>query len=260
MLNQAFLRQALLTLHLIGLALGLGGAGIADFSFFRAVRMGDRITPETVAWMRSVSQVVWVGIGLLTLSGFGLFLMKPHFYLASAGFLAKMVFVGILIINGLFLNFYTTARLTTFNFSQIYTRRDAAWKVRKLSFIFGAVSAVSWYAALLTAQFKGVINISFWIYMLFYVLALGGAISFSLFIEHLLHSRHKNAPLTIDRLTSMPPELRKPIEQPQPVAIQQAPIVTQTSPQPAPLSTQPVVQAPMQVPANTVQVPAQPLL
>ena len=202
MRNSEFVRQVLLTFHLVGLAFGLGAATVADFSFFKAIKMGDRITPETVNWMRSFSKIVWIGLGLLTISGLGLFLMHPSTYLSSPGFLAKMLFVAILAINGLFLNFYTTARLTTFNFSEKYTRHDAAWKARKLSFIFGAISTVSWYSALFTAELKNVFDLPFAIYVDIYLLLLIGAIIASLVLENFLHSRLSKRPQkTIDHLT-----------------------------------------------------------
>ncbi len=189
-MHSEIVRLSLLTLHLIGLALGLGAASFADYSFIKAVKMGDRITPETVNSMRSISQVVWTGIGILCLSGIGLFFMKPAAYLASSGFLAKMLFVGVLVINGMFLNFYVTARLTTFNFSEIYAIRDAAWKARKLSFIFGAISTLTWYAVLLTAQFKSVVKFAFIEYVFIYLSVLVLAIFLALLLEHKLHGRH----------------------------------------------------------------------
>jgi hypothetical protein len=179
----------LLTIHLVGLAMGLGAAIIADVSFGKALRMGDRITPETVGWLRTFSQVVWAGLGLLTVSGLGLFWLQPSQFIAMPGFQAKMFFVAVLAVNGLFLNYYTTARLTTFNFSDKYNRQGAAWKVRKLSFIFGAVSTVSWYGALGAAVFKTYLTISLWEYILLYLLALAAAIGGALTLEYLLMKR-----------------------------------------------------------------------
>jgi hypothetical protein len=189
MQDTTFLRVALLTLHFIGLAFGLGGAAVADFTFSKAIKMGDRISPETVNWMRSFSKIVWIGIGILSISGIGLFLTHPKVYLTSPGFLAKMLFVLVLIINGLFLNFYTTARLTTFNFSERYQRRDAAWKARKLSFVFGAISSVSWYSALLVAMFRTVIKLPFIAYVGIYIAVLAFAIEGSLLLEQILYKR-----------------------------------------------------------------------
>lgn len=139
--------------------------------------------------MRSFSKVVWVGIGILSISGLGLFMMDPSKYLHSPGFLAKMVVVAILIVNGFFLNSYVVARMTTFNFSEKYTRSDAAWKVRKLSMIFGAISAVSWYSALIIAEFKDSFSASFYLYMALYLVALGCAVAGSIGLEAILNRR-----------------------------------------------------------------------
>ena len=205
MQSSEFVRQTLLTVHLIGLAFGLGGATVADFMFFKAVKMGDRITAETVERMRSISKVVWTGLGLLSLSGIGMFLQNTSSLLHSSGFIAKMIFVTILIVNGMFLNLYTTARLTTFNFSKIYTTRDAAWKARKLSFVFGAVSTVSWYATLCIAQFKDTVKLPVYGYLSIYAAVLVGAVAVSIYAEYFLHSRHAQGELTLDKLTSYVP-------------------------------------------------------
>src|SRR5260221_2532276 len=151
--------QALLTLHLVGLALGLGGAALADFTFFRLIGMGDRITPADVSWMRSFSMVVWLGLGILFTSGIGLFSFNPEQYINMSGFVAKLVFVAILTVNGIFLNFYVNARVTTFNFSSTYNLHNAAWRARKLSFAFGAIGATTWYAAVIAAMFKSLLKV-----------------------------------------------------------------------------------------------------
>ena len=202
-MSHSLLYQVFLALHLIGLMIGMGAATVADYSLFRNLRLGDRISAETVAWMRSFSQLVWVGLGILAVSGCGLFLLEPAKYLHSSGFMAKMFFVLILIINGLFLNFYTTARLTTFNFSQKYRLRDAAWKARKLSFIFGAISATTWYATLLTAMFKSFIHAPFAVYIGVYAVVLGGAIVGSMILEKLIYTRMMPRTISTD-LKNMP--------------------------------------------------------
>lgn len=196
--NTSVLHQALLSLHLIGIAFGLGGAAVSDYSFFKCLRMSDRLTPEVVNWMRSFSQVVWAGIGILAVSGIGLFLLDPGTYLHSSGFIAKMVFVAILITNGLFLNFYTTAKLTTFNFSDNYQVRGSTWWARKLSFTFGAVSTLTWYSILFVALFKSLLHVPVFGYLGIYVVLLAGAIGGSLFLEGLLKKHLKPKPIPSD--------------------------------------------------------------
>lgn len=190
--------RAFVGLHLVGLAFGLGGAFIADFAFFKSVRQGDRISPETVAWMRSFSQVVWIGLGLLVVSGAGMFLSDTDKYLHSTGFMAKMLLVAVLVINGLFLNFYSTARLTTFNFSQKYTKRGAAWRARKLSFVFGAISAVTWYSVLGIALFKDFLSLPLFVYIAAYIVLLGAAVTGSLVLEQVLYRRAQTMPTPED--------------------------------------------------------------
>lgn len=203
MKNSQFLFQLFLTIHLIGLAMGLGGAFVADYSFFRSVKQADRISPETVNWMRSFSRMVWAGLLLLAISGAGLVLLNPRLYLESAGFLFKMLLILILIINGLFLNFYSTARLTTFNFSQKYQVRDEAWKVRKISFIVGAISTTTWLSIVCVAMFKKVVTLSFIGYLFIYIVILSFAICLSLILERILFVRSKSHPIS-DDLNSIP--------------------------------------------------------
>jgi len=201
MISKITLYQILLTIHLIRVAFGLGGATISDLSFFRALKMGDRITPDTVNWMRLFSIMIWIGIAILFVSGVGLFLLHPRLYLSIPGFIAKMIFVAVLIINGLFLNYYVTTRLTTFNFSEHYARRDAAWRARKLSFVFGAVSTTTWYSVIFVAMFKTMLSFTLTEYLLIYFALLVIAISSSLVLENRLSSKKQPAVDSLDNLT-----------------------------------------------------------
>ena len=205
---------------------------MADFYFLRSLLKGDRVTVETVNWMRSFSKIVWAGIAILFISGLGLFLLDPSNYLHSPGFLAKMTVVAVLVINGYFLNFYVTARLTTFNFSQKYVRSDAAWKIRKLSMIFGAVSGVSWYSALIIAEFKNYFSVSYFVYIGLFFLALACAIAGSLTLEVGLYRRamgsaNRLKEPTIDQLSHGPPPSTPNTAPAQPIKtapVSQAPI------------------------------------
>ncbi len=256
-------RQILLALHLVGLALGMGAASVSDYSFFRTLRMSDRITPETVSWMRSFSKLVWAGIGLLAVSGAGLFLQDTDRFLESPGFLAKMLLVLVLVINGLFLNFYTTARLTTFNFSEKYKESDAAWWSRKLSFVFGAISMVTWYAILAIATLKSVIHLSIPGYILIYLAVVTTAVSGSLVLEKLLGYYLKPKPLpddpnkrTISSLVGTnPKEIIKTFSTDSVPAPQQENIVRQ----PEPVSVAPENSVPQAMMASAEPLPAIPL-
>jgi hypothetical protein len=243
MLHTKAVFQGLLTLHLIGLALSLGTVGVSDLAFFRSMYRGDRITPETVSWMRFFSKIIWLGLIILYISGTGLFLLNPHQYLSSPGFLAKMVIIGVLIINALVLNFYITASLTTYSFSEKYKRSNTAWRARKLAFICGAVSTVSWYSAFFAAMFKSLVKFTFWDFIAIYGLALIGAIGTSLIIDQFLY-RYM---VTKYRQTNIQSEASNNIQ------------TVSSTPVPSPLlPAQPHVNITQQVPINTTVVPTQP--
>jgi hypothetical protein len=211
--------QLLLTLHLLGLALGIGGATITDFTFLRALKE-RRVTPETIGRMKILSQVVWVGLGILALSGLGLFLLSPEYFLATPGFLAKMTVVLVLTINGLFLNFYATSRLTSFTFTDQYPSGSPLGRARKLSFLFGSISLVSWYTAFFVAMLKGVFPLPYVGYVIIYIVVATGAVLLGQIIERLL-SREK-LPSTIP---SQPAQLDQNSATVSPPSYPQAPLI-----------------------------------
>ncbi len=163
---------------------------------------------------------------LLKLPG-ELLLTQPDQYMQSTGFKAKMIMTTILIINGIMLNFYTTSRLTTFNFSSVYPKHDAAWRARKLSFIFGAISVISWYSILFTALLKTVIKLPLFGYVAIYLVLVFAAVIMSLVLEKLLVNKIKAGQskqtktkdyrsLTIEELSNLSSEEYKTILKNQP--------------------------------------------
>jgi len=189
LLTYANLYQLLVAFHLIGLTLGLGGASISDFTFLGELRKQGRVAPETVSRMKSFSQMVWIGLTILSLSGLGLILLDHGQDLYLPGFQAKMVVVAILVLNGLWLNFYATPKLAKLSFSESYALKSAAWRERKLIFIFGAISVTSWYGAFFIAMFKQLVVLPFLGYLAVYGIVLAGAIAMALRMERKL-SQH----------------------------------------------------------------------
>jgi hypothetical protein len=144
--------NALICMHLVGLALGLGGATICDLLIFRAMARGG---PFPLDLVKDLSWAIWIGIVILTASGLMLFATKPTSYLHSSGFLAKMVVVGVLILNGLVLH-----------------TRLARLRLSTATLMFGAISTVSWYAALTIAMFRSRVNLSVIDYVSIYLIAI----------------------------------------------------------------------------------------
>jgi hypothetical protein len=141
----------LLGIHLIGLAIGLGGATIADIALLRSVLTRR---PVPVDQLRDLSWVIWLGVAVLTLSGLLLFALSPSSYLHNSGFIAKMVIVGLLILNGAVLH----GRITTF-------------RVSLVTLLCGAVSIVSWYGSLIIAMYKSKLHLTVPDYLSLYLLA-----------------------------------------------------------------------------------------
>jgi hypothetical protein len=140
---------SLLFIHLIGLSIGLGAATIADLSLIRSLRHGRAASSE---FLRISSYCVWIGLALLTVSGVNLFALSPSTYLASSGFVAKMVIVGVLLLNGFFLQ-----------------RQGTEWAMNKNLLVMGAVSVTSWYGSLAAALFKNEVSLPLQVWLLAYI-------------------------------------------------------------------------------------------
>lgn len=133
--------------HIIGVAFGVGGATATDMVFVRCLRKRciDH-TLETV--LELASKLVTAGLVLLTVSGVALLLTGTH---ASPRFWAKMVIVIVVAFNGAFAHWLTFPRLSA-------AMRDGEVHLtvpflNQLS-IAAAVSAVSWYAAVILGTWK----------------------------------------------------------------------------------------------------------
>lgn len=119
----------LIVVHLIGAALGVGGATFAEIFLLKAVRDGE-IDPVESSFMQVTYRVVRVGLFLLILSGFG-FLILYRFTgleerLYSPLLWSKLSIVVVILINAILLQ----------------ARHIPLWLGSALSF-------ASWYAAML---------------------------------------------------------------------------------------------------------------
>jgi uncharacterized membrane protein len=150
------IKPLLLGGHLLGVALGLGAATVSDLFFFRFLK-DYKISHFEASVLRSLSDVIWFGLGLLVLTGLGLFLTAPDAYLASAKFITKMIIVGVIIVNGAFLNLYITPLLTAISFQKKHKHHDGELgRIRHHAFAMGAISAVSWYSAFVLGMFRSI--------------------------------------------------------------------------------------------------------
>jgi uncharacterized membrane protein len=181
-------RELLVAIHLFGLVLGLGGATITDILFFRFLR-DWRITSFEADVMRTLSQVIWLGLAILVLSGLGIYLPQAVVLNSSTKFLVKVVAVIIIIVNGAFLNLKISPHLISFSFTDADEGSGSKMvRLRRLSFALGAVSVTSWYTAFLLGMVRSV-PIGFRLLLLLYVAALVMAIAGSQLVERRLVQR-----------------------------------------------------------------------
>ena len=151
---QAILAQTKLywiILHNIGFILGLGGATITDVFFFRFLKDGV-ISENEKQTMDTLSNVIWVGLGILIVSGIMLYLPEQARLGVSSKFLLKVIVVSVLTVNGVFLNIFVAPRMRSLSLALT----PPAGHFRKLAFALGAISITSWYTAFFLGSFRSI--------------------------------------------------------------------------------------------------------
>lgn len=145
-----------LSLHILGVCVGLGGATIADLLFFKFLK-DFRISNKEADIMRSVSHVILGALALIILSGIALYVPATAKYNASAPFLVKMAIVGVLTINGFVLHGYVSPKLVKLSFTSHHRSTPKLRMLRHLAFALGSVSATSWYTTFFLAMLKSLL-------------------------------------------------------------------------------------------------------
>ncbi len=143
--------------HLFGMALGIGAATFTDIFFFRFLK-DFKISEEEASTLKVFSEVIWFALGILVLSGLGLFFPKSETLLASGKFLVKMIGILVLITNGFLLNLIVQPRLAKITFGATHDHHEGELhRLRKFSFALGAISITSWYFIFVLGALRGVI-------------------------------------------------------------------------------------------------------
>lgn len=178
-------RTFIIIIHGIGAAIGLGGATISDFFFFRFLK-DLRISEWEADVLRSLSQVIWLALVILVVTGIGLYLPESQIYNESSKFLAKVFIVLVIIINGFFLNIFISPRLVKISFQGRHSHEKGELRsLRRFAFALGSVSFVSWYSAFTLGMLKS-LPFSVWGILGIYLLLVGVAIAVSQIVENRL--------------------------------------------------------------------------
>ncbi len=140
-------RTAILILHLVAAAIGVGAATITDV-FFSKFLKDFKISESESDILNTLSQVIWFALAFIILTGVGLYLPESERLLVSSKFLVKMIVVAVIVVNGAVLNLLISPKLVHISFGESHEHQSGELhKLRKLAFALGAVSITSWYSA-----------------------------------------------------------------------------------------------------------------
>ncbi|MCF7831372.1 MAG: hypothetical protein K9M36_00585 [Candidatus Pacebacteria bacterium] len=140
--------------HLLGVAFGVGGAYLGDGMFFLSMK-DKQISQTEFRFMKFAGTFVWFGLALFLISGILLTSMDPERYFASSKYLAKMVVVAVIIINGIIFHAVHLKRIK--RCIGIYLPSSKEFQSFSLGmYISGAVSVVSWTFALVLGAFRSI--------------------------------------------------------------------------------------------------------
>jgi hypothetical protein len=170
-----------LTVHILGVVLGLGGALILDVMIFHFLR-NFRISTREAVIMHLLSQMIVLGLILLIVSGIALMFTDLHGYLENPRFLMKMTAVGIVTLNGVVLNLYVAPKMELISLRE--EDRESNQTLVNASFIVGAVSAVSWFTVFFLAMLDILETFTYLTLLFAYLALLAIAIGGGLFTKH----------------------------------------------------------------------------
>lgn len=181
----------ILALHLLGVAIGLGGATIADSLFFRFLR-DLRISLREAEVLQWIARMVTAALLVIFLTGAGLYLGDPLRFQESPAFVFKMLVVVVLTVNGLLLHAFVSPKLVKITFlPSLHAAREGMLRIRRVAFAMGAVSVVSWYTVFFVSMLKTLLPESVTLPMLLggYVAMIAIAVFCSRMVESALHKR-----------------------------------------------------------------------
>lgn len=146
------LKTIYLILHLVGLALGAGGAFVSDAIFMTSMK-DKKISRDEMTIISVGGNLVWFGLLLLTISGLLLMSLNWTGYIMSTKFIAKMIIVLIIAINGVVIHHAYLPKMR--ELVEVDLRGNEMFrKISKFLYVSGALSVVSWISALTLGAFK----------------------------------------------------------------------------------------------------------
>ncbi|MEZ4103013.1 MAG: vitamin K epoxide reductase family protein [Candidatus Paceibacterota bacterium] len=142
--------------HAFAAAIGVGAATITDIFFFKYLK-DYKISESEHKTMETLSSVIWVALGVLVLTGIGLFIPQSEILSHSSKFLTKALAVLVLILNGVMLNLSISPRMMEITFGDDFSHQKGELHfMRKLAFALGAISITSWYTIFILGSIRSI--------------------------------------------------------------------------------------------------------
>lgn len=189
----AFLTQyktAIVVMHALAAAVGVGTATVTDIFFFRFLK-DYKISQSEHELMTTLSNIIWFALGMIVITGIGLYLPQSERLLESSKFLTKVVAVGVVIVNGIFLNLVVSPKMMQMDFSGPHDHQKGELHfMRKLSFALGGISISSWYIIFILGSLKS-IPLSFKTAVSMYVLILCFAVMAGQVLDRRMIAKYK---------------------------------------------------------------------
>lgn len=148
------LKVVFVLLHVIGTALGVGGASVTDFLFMKAIRR-NRLNASEFYFISSISYVLLAGLSVLFLSGIGFLWIhgnSDQSLLENPKLWAKVTIVLILAVNGWVMHKYLIKSLKGLVGKPLLS--TPFLENLTLMFSCGTLSVVSWYTAVVLGVWK----------------------------------------------------------------------------------------------------------
>lgn len=164
-------------IHILGVVVGMGAALVSDF-LFSFYSHDKRLSQSEKNTLNLLSNIVWTGLMIITLSGIGLFLSDIEKYLTSTKFLVKMSILVVLVLNGYVLHRYISKSMIKRGFLSFHKYTG----LRKLAFACGAISVISWLSVLSLGVISKV-HLSYSSLMTLYTAIITGSIIIALIVE-----------------------------------------------------------------------------
>jgi hypothetical protein len=176
----------ILTLHLLGVVLGLGGALILDVMIFHFLN-NLKISSREAVIMHLISQMIIFGLILLIVSGAALTFTDPGTYLGNSRFLMKMTGVFVVTLNGILLNLFVVPKMEQISFREGETKENSG--LIRGAFVAGAVSMVSWFSVFILAMINPLEEASYPVLLGAYLVLLAGTITGGLITQKIYEKK-----------------------------------------------------------------------